>query len=583
MKQLLERLLASALPCALAASLLSPAAAASPGGAAQAAAAEPPATATGAYLAGRHAQQSEDWGNAARYMEQALSHDPGNVSLLRRTFLLQLGDGRIPQAVALARRLAERDRTSHLAATVLAADDLAANRAKQAEKRLAGAVGEDGLGQYVTPLLRAWLDMASSRPDAALKALAPLAVSPGFSALHDLQAALVSDLAGRKADAAALYAKASETGASLRVTQLVANFHEREGRPDEARRVYERFLKDAPDPLLIEPAMKALGQGPAKPIVGNARDGMAEALFELSSALHQEGASELALLYGRVALQLRPDFPLARLMVGDVLAARKRPVEAMAEYRQVGGDQGMRWVARLRTAELLQQQKRDEEAIRLLEEMAAERPDRMDTLVAIGDLHRGAERFEQAVVAYDRAMERAGTAPSPRLWAIHYARGIALERSKRWERAEADLLKALELSPEQPYVLNYLGYSWVDRGENLDRAKAMILRAVELRPNDGYIVDSLGWVLYRLGDLDGAVANLEKAVELKPLDATINDHLGDVYWRVGRRAEARFQWERALMHAEDDKLKGEIRVKLASGLQPGRQQQAAEGPGDAPR
>ena len=112
-------------------------------------------------------------------------------------------------------------------------------------------------------------------------------------------------------------------------------------------------------------------------------------------------------------------------------------------------------------------------------------------------------------------------------------------------RAEADLLRALELSPEQPYVLNYLGYTWAEQGKNLDRAKAMLLRATELRPQDGNIADSLGWVLFRLGDLPGAVTWLEKAVELESRNSVMNDHLGDAYWAAGRQREARFQWRRA--------------------------------------
>ena len=133
-----------------------------------------------------------------------------------------------------------------------------------------------------------------------------------------------------------------------------------------------------------------------------------------------------------------------------------------------------------------------------------------------------------------------------RHWTILYSRGISLERSKNWKRAEKDFKTALGLSPDQPYVLNYLGYSWVDQGVNLADARKMIERAVKLRPNDGYIVDSLGWAFYRLKKYEAAVKQLERATELRPQDPTINDHLGDAYWRVGRFMEAKFQWQRAL-------------------------------------
>jgi Flp pilus assembly protein TadD len=203
--------------------------------------------------------------------------------------------------------------------------------------------------------------------------------------------------------------------------------------------------------------------------------------------------------------------------------------------------------------------------VALLEEMALREPERPDPLVTMGDLLRGEDRFAEAEAAYTRALERLPVIEQ-RHWRLLYARGIAYERTKRWPQAESDLVKALELEPEQPFVLNYLGYSWVDQGLNLDRAKAMLHRAVELRPEDGFIVDSLGWAYYRLGDLDKAVTYLERAVELEPGDPVINDHLGDAYWRVGRQREARFQWRRALTFEPEADLVPTIQAKLANGL-----------------
>ena len=288
---------------------------------------------------------------------------------------------------------------------------------------------------------------------------------------------------------------------------------------------------------------------------------MAEALFNLAVVLDQEGADETALLYGRIALHLRPEFGMARLVIGDVLTQRRRYDEAMTEYAQVKGDAPLSWVARMRTADALNAQKKHDEALALLAAMAEERKDRPDALTRMGDIQRQTERFVDALASYDRAMERIGT-PEPRHWPILYARGIAGERSGNWARAEQDFLKALELSPEQPYVLNYLGYTWIDRGENLERGKQMVERAVQLRPNDGHIVDSLGWAYFKLGDLEQAIKHLERAVELQPLDATINDHLGDAYWQIGRHQEARFQWNRALLKAEEPKQIAEIKTKL---------------------
>ena len=190
---------------------------------------------------------------------------------------------------------------------------------------------------------------------------------------------------------------------------------------------------------------------------------------------------------------------------------------------------------------------------------------RADVLVKLGDILRSNKRFGESVEAYDMAIEHIG-AIKERHWILLYSRGIALERSKQWSRAEKDFLAALKLHPNQPYILNYLGYSWVDQGINLDRAKAMIERAVKLRPNDGYIVDSLGWALFRIREFPVAVQHLERAVELRPQDPTINDHLGDAYWRVGRRNEARFQWHRSLSLGPEPDQAVRIRSKIKDGL-----------------
>jgi len=174
------------------------------------------------------------------------------------------------------------------------------------------------------------------------------------------------------------------------------------------------------------------------------------------------------------------------------------------------------------------------------------------------------------VAAYDRALG-AFERPDPAQWFLYYARGISKERLDDWPAAEADFREALELNPDQPQVLNYLGYSLVEHQQNLDEALAMIERAVAAQPQAGYIVDSLGWALYRLGRYDEAVGHMERAAELMAVDPVVNDHLGDVYWAVGRHTEARFQWQRALSFVDWEEASEEldpdrIRRKLEVGL-----------------
>jgi Flp pilus assembly protein TadD len=248
-----------------------------------------------------------------------------------------------------------------------------------------------------------------------------------------------------------------------------------------------------------------------------------------------------------------------------LLESLDRKNEALALYDAVSPSSPLFWTARLRKAVTLDELKRTDEAIAQLKQMAGERADQYEPLTRLGDMLRAKKRYDEAASSYSQAVKRIGELAKPH-WSLLYARGIAYERSKQWPKAEADFLGALKLSPEQPFVLNYLGYSWVDQGLHLDRAKGMIERAVQLRPNDGYIVDSLGWVLYRLRDYEGAARRLERAVILRPDDPTINDHLGDAYWRVGRFLEARFQWRRALSLDPDKKDIPTIEKKLQRGL-----------------
>lgn len=522
-------------------------------------------SATGSYLAGRFAQHQDDWGAAALFMAHALSADPGDLALLRRTYLLKLGEGHVDAAIDLAKRLIDKDNDPQLAITLLASDNMARGKLNEADA-MAARMPREGMGKYIGPLLDAWLAAARGNTDKALQALNPLSAASGFSALHDLHAALILDLGGRKDEAAERYAKVVDQEAPLRVVQIVGNFYERTGRKDAARKVYEAFRSNNPDSLMIEPSLKALNEGKtAGPVVADAKQGLAESLFDLGSAIHHEGAEETALLFGRIALHLRPDLTLAQLMIGDIMESRDHHADALAEYKALEKDPVLGWSARLRAADALARLERTDDAIAALNQLSAERPERTDASIRLGDLYRSAKRYDEAAAAYTRALDRIGT-PEERHWVVLYARAMSYDKIDRWPDAERDLKAALALKPNEAYLLNYLGYSYVDRNINLDQAKGMIVKAVDLRPKDGYIIDSLGWALYRTGDFEGAVEKLERAVELKPTDATINDHLGDAYWRVGRRNEARFQWNRALRTADEDPLKEQIRAKLDQGL-----------------
>ena len=528
---------------------------------------QPSRSLTGSYLAGRSAQKAHDYDRANEYLSRALGSDNSNSHLLRRTFLVGLAGGRIDDAIHIAGLIVKKNPGALLANVALVVDDIKANRLEAAQAKLKN-IKRRGLSTFLTPMLRGWIFAGLGDSDAAIKALQPLRKISGFSVLHDLHAGLIYDYAGR-ADLAEKYLlKASKRTrrSTLRIVQALGSVYERTGRAERAKTFYVQYLSQNPQSRILLPALKRVrAGGPAPKLVSGVRDGAAEAFFNVASTLTQENAVEMALIYGRLALDLRPDLALATMLVGGILESLDRHQPAIAAYRSVVPDSPLWWSARLRMASSLNEMGRDEEAIKQLRAMAVEKTSRPEALVYLADLLRAKKRFSESVEAYDAAIERIGTI-GKRHWTLLYSRGIALERSSQWSRAEEDFITALRLKPDQPYVLNYLGYSWVDKGINLARARKMIERAVELRPNDGYIVDSLGWVLYQLGEYPSAARHLERAVELRPQDPTINDHLGDAYWRVGRGAEARFQWRRALSLDPEPEQLSTIREKITNGL-----------------
>lgn len=524
-------------------------------------------SASGNYLAGRLAHKLGDYSKAADFLAYSLKINPNNKSLLRRAYMVSIADGRLDVAVKYAEKLQKIDSSAPLAGITLAIEDIRKGDLVGAEKRLKSHKAR-GFNRYLVPLMLGWTLAGQGKPDDALAAMKPLKDYPGLVSIYRLHVGLLNDFADRTAEAEKALKAVSDKSKrqSLRIVQALGSIYERTGRPAEAAKLYKKYLKENPESLVLDKAFARMKTGamPTK-LVTSARAGVAEAFFNLAGSLTQDNSAQLALMFGRLALSLKPKFPIAQLLVGGILEALKRNKEAIEVYDAIPADSPMKWTARLRTAATLNAMDKDKEAIRRLRGMADEQKHRTEALIDLGDILRARKRFKQSVEAYDLAVARVPKIDK-RHWAILYSRGISLERSKQWSRAEKDFLQALTLNPEQPYVLNYLGYTWVDQGVNIPRARKMIERAVALRPNDGYIVDSLGWALYRIKDFGGAVKNLERAVELRPQDPTINDHLGDAYWRVGRLIEARFQWRRALVLDPEPEMISKIKKKVERGL-----------------
>ncbi len=525
---------------------------------------------SGNYLAGRLAGKNRDNQQAAEFYTRTLRSDPDNNIILERTFLLELSAGNIEMAERLAQRVVNQDARNRLARIVLGLRDFKAGRYEEARANWkSAALGS--IGKLTSSMLTAWSFAAEDKVDEALGALEELALTESFAIYRIFHGALIADLGGDDKKAREFYEKAYESaGSSLRVVQAYGNYLERNGDKDKAREIYQTYSKSTNEHPLILDVINGIetGQTPVA-MIPNARKGAAESLFGLASALADESGVDFAIVYSNLTLDLKPDFPIAATLLGDIYEDAKLYQQAIDIYRDIPVNSPLQMNAQIQTALNLNDLEQLDDARGVLETLIEAHPDRYQPTFTMANILRGHSKFAEAAEYYGKAIDLLDKIEE-RHWTVFYFRGICFERSKQWHKAEADFLKALELHPDQPLVLNYLGYSWVEKRHNLDEAIRMIRKAVELRPNDGYIVDSLGWAYYQMKEFDLAVKELERAVELRPEDPVINDHLGDAYWQVGRRIEAVFQWSHARDFKPEPEYLERILLKLEHGLLDGK-------------
>jgi tetratricopeptide (TPR) repeat protein len=522
-------------------------------------------SASGSYLAARHAGGQRDAAAAASYYRAALRSDPRNNELLGRTFLAVLANGDVDEAVRLAERVLQADKNDRIARLVLGVRAIKQKQYPAARRELAQSI-RGPITDLAATLATAWTMASPAEAKNATDTIDKLSGADWYAIFKDLHAALILDLAGQKKDAAKRYERAYKLDpTALRVVQSYGSFLSRQGSTADALKVFAGFDEALPRHPLIVEATNELKAGKKLPLmIDTPQAGAAEVLYGLGAALGRRGGEELGLIYLQLALYLAPSHSLALLSLGDLYEAMKKPELANKTYERVPLNSPLQRNAQIQLALNLDSLDRTDEAKAQLEKLIAANPSDLEAIMALGNVLRGRKQFAECADVYSKGVDTI-TKPEKSNWVIYYFRGICFERSKQWAKAEGDLKRALELFPEQPHVLNYLGYSWIDQGINLDDGMTMIKRAVEQRADDGYIVDSLGWAYYRLGNMDEAVKQLERAVELKPEDPTINDHLGDAYWRVGRMLEARFQWS----HARDLKPEPEDLVKIEDKLKTG--------------
>ena len=523
----------------------------------------------GSYLAGRFAAKAHDTAAAAAFYGKTLQKDPDNATLLDAAFQMEAARGNWPRVEALARDLVKLHPSNRLAHTFLGLAAFKAGRYAEAEDHFNG-IAVSPIGELTNALARAWITQAQEKSEEALGALEAPKLPDWTSSFVRYHRALLADVAGRATDARASYGGIPKGDQRiLRVALAFAASAAHAGDMKLAQGILMAHLeKSKTDGHPHARALLAEIEAGRRPqlLVSTATEGMSELFYGLGELLAGEsGSLSVGVIFLQFSLYLNPNSTFPLIALAGTQEAAKRHAAAIATYDRIPKGTPLEVAIETSKALNLTQLKKVDEAQSVLEELSHQYPRDIRPLETLGNIMRVSKRYAEAAVYYSKAIALIGR-PEARHWTYFYMRGTCYERLKKLPQAEADLQRALQLSPDQHLTLNYLGYTWIDHNRNLRKGLALIEKAVRLKPDDGDIVDSLGWAHFRLGNFAEAVRHLERAVELRPDEPTLNDHLGDAYWRVGREREARFQWTQALKLNPEPAEAEKMREKLEKGL-----------------
>jgi tetratricopeptide (TPR) repeat protein len=529
--------------------------------------AQPSESLAGTYLAANFAAAEGDVKGAAGYYANTLKDDPNNADILSRTFLFAAESGNIEQARGLADRVLAGDSQNRPAQLVRQIGGIASNDYAGVLKDVSDA-GPGGFTQLTNALVRAWALAGTREFEGALNTLDSLATQRGVDGMRLMHKALILDYAGRDKEAEQAYHQALVVmGTGARVSDAFGRYLSREGQFEEAKALYTRMLMENPGhPIAIAALRDVATKRVPSSLIATPAEGVAEGLFGIAASLTDRRSADVAILYLNLTLYLRPDFDLARVLLASRYENMGRYEMANSIYVRIPSNSPYYAMTQVQSGINDGRQGRTDSGIQKLKALTSSQPKQADVWIALGDLLRSVDRYQEAASAYDKAVAET-PAGDRRLTGLYYARGVSLERSNRWNDAERDFRAALKINPDRADVLNYLGYTWVDKGEHLDEAVAMLEKARALRPLDGFIADSVGWAYYKIGRYQDAARTLEEAVQLAPGASDVNDHLGDAYWRVGRKIDARFQWQHALAMNPGATLKPVLERKLQFGLE----------------
>ena len=528
----------------------------------------------GAYLAARYASVQDTPNALAHYGFKAFNAantEKSRQRLIAQTFPAALISGEYSLAVELAKNIEAMEDVDSPVAQILNIADRIKSKDYETAKTLITNMPQQRLTASIAPVIDAWLTAELSDAATAAKQLDNTKVPYGMDHIWAVHRGALHMLAGQSKTASLIFSQYFSKDVSLKNALLAMQVLRDAGQDSAAKQIADALDVGIGDLGISEKLRIALkNDTELYPLPQTPSEGVAELLSDLSSSLSMDRSSDrFALSLLRIGLYLSPDNPFLKFQLAESKLDSEMYDEAINIYRSLVDTPLLRETALLQAARAAVVTENQDLATSLVDELAKTTDLTAFIQMEIAGLYRGLERCEDALPYYDRIIPEleAESLRDEILAELLFSRGTCLDQMGQWPKAEADLQAALALTPEQPYILNYLGYTWADRGENIDTALLYIQKAIEQRPQDGFIVDSLGWVYYKIGELDKALEQLELAVQLEPNDPTINDHLGDLYWHLGRKNEARFQWQRVLsLDESQDREHAEARARAAAKL-----------------
>ena len=513
----------------------------------------------GDYLSSMFAQRHHDWKKAGEYLNDVLKVTPNEASLSKRAMALAMGSGDAEEAIDIARKVLASDDSSSLAHLFVAVGAFHDKKYQEAADNIK-AMPTAGLSDFIMPLMISWSQASIGVLDIA---------NLDKNTIHIHHATLIADFLNKPADISGMLDKlAEQPNLPPEDLERAANIYAHIDQPEKASKLYQKILTqwpDDPETLKKIDSIKAGKKVETFVPVASPEQGVSASLYDMANLLFRENADDSARVFAQMSLYLTPKMTDGRLLLAAIDARNERYEEAIASYKMVPTDNPYYVDAQRRAADLMEDNGDTQGAINTLKNLTKNKDD-ITSMIKIGDIYRREENYTKAIEVYNDAAKKLGDKIPFEYWNLLYVRGMSYERAGQWDKAEADLKAALVYQPDQPYILNYLGFAWADHGENLDQALALVRKAATEAPNDGYIIDSLGWVYFKMGRYGEALPNLEKAVELLAYDPVVNEHLGDDYWRLGRKREATFQWKRAGNNSSNKELTARLDKKITDGL-----------------